>query len=500
MFNWLKRRRPRQQATDQWDFRKPLLRWNEHDAFTVGDSFEGMFVVGRTGSGKTSATGRQLALSMLGAGYGGLVATVKPGEADQWRDYCRLSGREDDLRVVDASCTHRFDFMQAMQQSQGADAGLTENFVALLMEVGQVGSRQSNASVASSGDNAFFQQACRVLMRNAIDLALLAGEPLSVGLLCRIVSSMPKSLEQVRSEEWQRSSLCYRLLRAADTSSKSPRQLRDYEAVLDYGLSEWPSLADRTRSSISATFFAFADLFQRGQLHDLLSQGTTLSPAEINNGKVIVIDLPLKVYGEVGLIAQLVWKLMTQRLLERRTVTKDTRPAFLFIDEAQFFASGQNDALFATTCRSARVALVMLTQSVAGFYTAFGGGETGRSLTDQLLANLSTKVVHALGDHGSSEWAAELCGREYRYLTNASESGESGGGRDWAGMAGLGRNGQSTAGLSESLQYDIEPREFAYLRTGGVRNDRLVDAVVIRSGNPFTSTGKLWMPVTLSQD
>ena len=498
MFGFGKRRSRPLTSFDPWDPQTPLLRWDAQDAFSIGDSFEGTFCVGRTGSGKSSSTGRQLALAMLAAGYGGLVLTVKPGEAQQWRDYCRVTGRSDDLRVVDASCVHRFDFLRELRAMQGDDAGLTENLVALLMEVGQIGARQTQANASSGGDNAFFQQACRVLVRNCIDVSVLAGGEVSVSGLCQVVSSLPNSLEQVRSEAWQRTSLAYRLLRRADAQPHSPRQQRDYMAVLDYCLSAWPSLAERTRSSITATFFAFADLFQRGLLVDLLSSGTTLSPAEIEGGRIIVIDLPLKTYGEVGLTAQLVWKLMFQRVLERRTVTAATRPAFLFVDEAQFFASGQSDALFATTCRSAKVAQVLLTQSIAGFHTAFGGGDTGRSLTDQLVGNLSTRVVHALGDTGSSEWAAELCGREYRFLTNTSESGDANG-WNWAGMAGLGGNGQSSAGMSESLQYELEPREFAYLRTGGDRNALLVDAVVIRSGNPFRATGKLWLPVTLSQ-
>ncbi|MDB5325427.1 MAG: hypothetical protein JWM57_996 [Phycisphaerales bacterium] len=493
MFKWLRRKQPKR---DRWDPETPLLRWNAWDAFTIGDSYEGLFAAGRTGSGKSSTTGKQLAMAMLAAGYGGLVLTVKAGEAELWNDFCRRTGRQDDLCVVDSSCRWRFDFLQALQDSQGTDSGLVENIVALLMEVGQVGSRQTGSGGAAQGDNVFFQQACRVMLRNGIDLLLMATGKVSVGDLCRLVNSMPRSMEQVRSEEWQRISYCYSLLKQADLNSASLRRPRDYAVVLDYVLSEFPNLADRTRSSITATFTAFADLFQRGLLFDLLSNGTTLSPADIENGKIIVLDLPIKRYGDVGLVAQLVWKLMFQRLLERRAVTPDTRPAFIHVDEAQFFASGVSDALFASTCRSAKIAQVLLTQSISGFHTAYGG-ENGRALTDQLLANLSTKVIHATGDTITSSWAADLCGKSYRMLANFGGSDD--GPADWSSLLGMGGGGRNTSGMSESLQYDIEPREFSYLRTGGIANDLLVDAIVLRSGQPFRASGKLWMPTMLSQ-
>jgi hypothetical protein len=497
MFGWFRKKRQKKSAARQWSLDMPLFYWDEQreDCFTIGDSFCGLLCLGRTGSGKSSATGRHIALAQLAAGFGGLVLTVKPGEKETWNGYCQMTDRLDDLRIVDLSCKHRFNFLREMQQSQGNDSGLTENLVGLLMEVGQIGSRQTNGG-SSQGDNAFFQQACRTMLRNTIDLMVMATGTASVGEICRLVAAMPRSMDQVRSEEWRASSYCYRLLKQADERAKSVREQRDYTAVLDYILIDFPSLADRTRSSITATFMAFADLFQRGLLYDLLSTDTTISPREIEDGKIILIDLPLKLCGEVGLTAQLVWKLMTQRFLERRTITPATRPAFIHVDEAQFFASQQSDALFATTCRSARVSNILLSQSISGFETAFGGGPVGKALSEQLFANLATKVIHATGDSGTAEWASTLCGKSYRLLGNVS-SGYTG--PDWAGMAGVGSPSPSNSGMAESLQFDIEPREFNYLRSGGPENNWLVDGIVIRSGKPFRATGHTWRPVALSQ-
>ena len=48
--------------------------------WTVRDAVEGVQIFGGIGSGKTSGSGRMIALKFLKAGFGGLVLTVKPDE------------------------------------------------------------------------------------------------------------------------------------------------------------------------------------------------------------------------------------------------------------------------------------------------------------------------------------------------------------------------------------------------------------------------------------
>jgi hypothetical protein len=495
MFGLLRRRRKTRRPWDKWGLDTPLFSWDASgkDVFTIRDASSGVLSLGRTGSGKTSGSGRQLALSLLAAGYGGLILTVKPGELAVMQEYCRMTGRLADLRVVDSSCQARFNFLDEMAMYQGAGAGLTENLVSLFLEIAQIGSRQSGPS-SNSGENDFFNKAVRVLLRNLVDLMDLSIGHVSAGDLCKLVTFLPCSRDEANSEQWQQTSPCAQLLAMA--KQKPQKQPRTLEAVEKYILHGFPSLADRTRSSITATFEGLADLFQRGLLFDLLSTETTLSPRDILNGAIILVDLPLKLYGDVGLMAQLVWKMMTQRCLERQVVTNETRPTFIMVDEAQFFASQQSDALFTTTCRAFKVCNIFLSQSIAGFVTAFGGGPLGEKQAEQLLANFSTKIIHALADYSTAEWASNLIGREYRLLMNSNSTSI---GPDWAGMAGFGATPQSSAGFSESLQYEVEPREFNYLRTGGPESNWLVDAIAIRSGNPFAATGKIWRPVTFCQ-
>ena len=52
--------------------------------WTIRDSVEGVQIFGGIGSGKTSGSGRMIALKYLKAGYGGLVLTVKEEEKSDW--------------------------------------------------------------------------------------------------------------------------------------------------------------------------------------------------------------------------------------------------------------------------------------------------------------------------------------------------------------------------------------------------------------------------------
>jgi hypothetical protein len=58
-----------------------ILQLSQHDSVRFGDIIEGgCLITGGLGSGKSSTSARNLALSLLSAGYGGLVLTVKSDE------------------------------------------------------------------------------------------------------------------------------------------------------------------------------------------------------------------------------------------------------------------------------------------------------------------------------------------------------------------------------------------------------------------------------------
>lgn len=69
------------------DLSKPLLPVTRGEALTIGDACEGIGIIGGTGSGKTSTSGRVIAHHYLAAGFGGVVLTAKPDERLLWEKF-----------------------------------------------------------------------------------------------------------------------------------------------------------------------------------------------------------------------------------------------------------------------------------------------------------------------------------------------------------------------------------------------------------------------------
>jgi hypothetical protein len=66
-------------------------------------------------------------------------------------------------------------------------------------------------------------------------------------------------------------------------------------------------------------------------------------------------------------------------------------------------------------------------------------------------------------------------------------------------MNTLGGPSGVNAGISEQILFEVEPIVFTGLRTGGVQNKFLVDAIVFFDGMKFKATGRSWRPVSFSQ-
>jgi NAD(P)-dependent dehydrogenase (short-subunit alcohol dehydrogenase family) len=489
---------PAQPATPTSFLTRPdevLLRWGKRDVFTLGDAWEGVFVAGATGSGKSSGSGAHLARAYLKAGMGGLVLTAKKGEREQWEAYCRATHRSGDLRVVVPGGRYRFNFLDFELRRPGAGAGHTENLVHLFAEVLQLAERGSGNG--GRDEEGYWRRACQQLMRNAIDLLVIATGGLSVAELYRLVVSAPADMEQMRSAEWRQTSFCFSCLRQADESHKSAQQEHDFEIVTDFFLIEWPQLSEKTRSVILSTFTSTIDVIHRGVLSQLFCADTTLTPEAIEEGAVVVIDLPVKEFGLVGQFAQVLWKSAFQRSIERRDMRQNARSVFLFADEAQYFITSPGDHQFQTTCRAARVATVLLTQSIGNLRAALGGSDQGEAETDSLLGNLNTKCLHANGDPVTNEWAASLIGRSRQFLVNASSQQQPQGLlAQWAGLRSL---PATSAGISEQVDFEVQPKRFTTLRRGGPANGKLVDGIVFQGGKRFRANGKTWLPVTFQQ-
>jgi hypothetical protein len=446
-----------------------------------------------TGSGKSSASGRLVALSYLQQGFGGLVLCAKPDEAETWRNYCRRAGRSDQLIVFSPASSWRFNFLDYELQRPGAGAGQTENILRLFMTIAEIASRGTGGGGDGREDEGYWKRSLQQLLRNTIDLLVIATGRVSAPDLYKIVVSAPTSLDQTGSASWQEKSFCWACLQRGDAASKSGYHAHDFQLVADYFLLEYPGLSEKTRSVIVSTFTSMIDVLNRGALRELFCATTNVTPEDILAGKIVVVDLPVKEFAEVGQFAAVLWKYLFQRAVERRDVRANPRPCFLFVDESQLFTTGF-DALFQTTARSSRCCTVYLTQNLNNYLSAYKG-PSGEADARSLLGNLTTHVVHALADSDTAQFVAELIGRRQLFL-NASVS------HDAYHPVGdlLGRRpGQQSGGFSESFEYDLQPAELFRMKTGGRANDFQVQALVWRGGSPFPSTRRSYLWTSFDQ-
>lgn len=496
LWPWLKsKRNAHRQPAEPWALSTPLLKVSDGDQLNIGHAVEGTLILGATGSGKSSGSGRTMALAYLNAGFGGLVLCAKPDERQQWETYCRQTGRLDDLVIFNPKEKWRFNPVDFERNRAGEGAGLTENLLNLIETMEHACDPERGKKSGGGNNEKFFNDANKQLTRNAIEGVGWGTGHVTIPALYRFITSMPKTKADLNSEEWRENSFCVECLAEGHKKPKTPQQEEEFSDLKDYFFREWIKFPDRTQESIVATFTTAADPLRRGMLRTLFGGETNIDPTATEQGRIIVVDLPVLEYGDIGRFAQILWKYPFQKAIARRTIQNSPRPVFLWQDEAQLFLI-ENDYGFQSLCRSFRVATVMLSQNISNFYAVLGGEEAGRSQADSLFGNLKFKVFHCNGDSKTNTFAAETIGRTSRFMVSANLNHQA---NDFfTSMAGTGTT-NSSAGVSEQIQFEVEPSVFTGLRTGGPQNKFLLDAILFFDGMKFKATGRQWRPVTFSQ-
>jgi type IV secretory pathway TraG/TraD family ATPase VirD4 len=464
---------------------------NDDDEWFLPDACEGTFILGATGSGKSTGSARSIALSFLQYGFGGVVLTVKPEERAAWERYAALAGRTGQLCIVEPGGRFRFNFLDYEARRPAVGAGLIENLVSLFYTIMDVHSHGEGDQELQN----FWTNTGKQLLRNAFRVLTLATDRLSLESTCRFIAEAPTQLKDADDVHVSHRTFFNTCMKTAWDVARGTPQERVIEEARRYWLNEFPNLAANTRSCVVTAFSAMADGFIEPTIHELFCTDTTLIPEDTLQGAIILIDLSVKRYDAVGVFAQSIWKYLFQKAVERRTDPDDAsrRPVFLWIDEAQYFMSAY-DGLFQSTARSARCASVYITQNISGLYGAKGGSRS-RNKVDGFLGNLNTKIFHCNNDPASNLWAAEQIGKclTHRFTSSTSDRPSQGAGGGYASE----RN--TTASMQEQIDYAVQPSAFLNLRTGGARFDYLVDAYFVKGGSAFRS-GKHFFPTVFRQE
>lgn len=488
---------------------------NVNDNWTLRDAVRGVQIFGGIGSGKSSGSGKTLALSYLKMGFGGIVLTGKVDETKVWLEYAKKTDRLKDVIIFGELNSEYFKMYPELLQSsyekqllfnpllyemtrQGDGAGETENIVGLFTAIIKMGNRLGGGGDGTS-DDPFWDMALQRCIKSAVDVLKLASKKgkesqyaMTVSNIAKVIRTSPKNKNALtrflnsgneERRKWMRESYAIKCLIQAKINVKnaSASDKRSYEVAESYFLTDFPSLSEKTRSSITEYFYAFANPFRSGLLADLFAQGSSqeVLPERSFEGKIIILDFPVKKYLQLGVYAQAIYKRLWQQAVERREVNEGTRPVFMWVDEAQYFLN-EEDMMFQTTARSSRACTVMISQNISNYYATIGG-KYPKERVDSLLGNLATKIFHANNDYVTNEWAANTIGKTYLKQRTVS-MGE-----------------MQNISFSESLNYQVEPQEFTVLRSGGPYDDFKVEAVITVSGKQW-SDGKNYLKTFFRQD
>lgn len=481
-----------------FDLDQPIIELaspSERNYWTLRHAVEGVQIFGGIGSGKTSGSGRMLALKYLKAGFGGLVLTVKPDEKQSWVDYCQQTGRSNDLVILEPGGKHSFNFLSYESAQSGGGSALTENLVDVLKTVIRAGEEKD----AGKGDDPFWETALDMLMFNVIDLCQLAYGKVAIKDLYNIAQTIPKDLEALKTEGQEGAKYFHKAFETAKENVNAQveewfaslplshqQRLQDefdfenevleavpnarlFKFIDQFFVENFISLTDKTRSIIDFIFSGFLFRLLRDPVYSMFCRHelSTVTPEDSLRGKIILINLPVKTYHKVGRDCQILFKYIWQRTMEKRDVSRNDRPVFLWADEAQNFIH-EKDADFQATARSSRVSTVYISQNLPN-YMASMGGKQGEFKVKSFLGTLGTKIFHANADIETNKYASELIGDAF-----FEEYGDS-----------VTYAKQFSKSQSRSLRLDrvVRPEEFVRLRTGGPNNNFWVEGYLHRQGD-----------------
>lgn len=484
-----------------YDLDKPLIKIDKTH-WTARNAVEGVQIFGGIGSGKTSGSGRTLALKYLAAGFGGLVLTVKPDERAMWEEYGRITGRSDDFIIVAPAKKnpdkpnetpqpkHCFDFLENESVSHDGQVSATSNIVNILKTVINADEEMS----AGKGNDPFWRDSLDMLMATVTDLCILAYGKVSVKTLYDIAQTLPtkegylvssafgKAKEIVdrkidkQIEDWivtLSSTEADRVFASKTARANAAAEvLPDARLLLmiEQFISSYVNLGEKTRSTIEFSFTGFLFNLMREPIYSLFcGSKMTFRPEDCRDGKIILIDLPVKLFHKAGRDCQILFKYIWQRAMERGNAT---RPAFLWADEAQNFLH-EHDPDFQATARSSMIATVYLTQNLPNYYANMGGMKAEFKVKS-FLGTLSTKFFHANADIETNKYASELIGDAFYEESRISQN--------------FSQNFSFSRDKSQNLDKSFRPEEFGLLKTGGKNNNYKVSAFMHIQGGLLGNT------------
>src|SRR5579864_1418882 len=305
---------------------EPSLLWlNGRDAISARQAYEGFCALGGTGSGKSS-TLEHLMLALAERQAGMLFLTASNRDFEGIANVARAAGREADLIRFAPGERWRFDFLNYELSSPGGSVATASQQMQDLVDF-------ATRTQTTQGNEPFWPLSAARKLRMAMTVIWRAQGTCSAADLYNFCITMPSNREEIESPAFGGSFCGECLAKAKDKGIDD-----DLAMAGEYVLREWPRLCAGTgvtAGCIDAIVQNVLERFVLGEMRELIASGTTnISPADLENGKLIAVDCPVLKFREAGQFVQLCWKLATQRYALRRILTPESRDICLWMDEA----------------------------------------------------------------------------------------------------------------------------------------------------------------------
>lgn len=393
----------------------------------------------------------------------------------------RMAGREADLIRFAPEEPWRFDFLNYELSSPGGSVQTAGQLMQDLMDF-------STRTNTMNTNEPFWPIVAGRRVNTSLNVVYKAKGACSVANVYEFYNTLPRTPEQRESEEF-RSSYCFECLKQAVTQHPNDP---DLSRAVDQVLKEIPHTSDRTNGCIDAYVYNLLSPFLHGSVRDLIASGeTNLSPADLDKGKLIVMDMPVLVGRELYQLVQMVWKLLVQRAAVRRAVTPETRPIVIWADEAQLHVLPSVDSMVQAVARSHQLIQVAIMQNIPLLESVLKRREDVLAW----LSNLQTKFIFQNSDADANAYFSAVLGQSKQFLSSSSvNTGNADPFDDWLGT----QQPQLNYSINEQWLPDVRPEDFTRLRKGGKESNFIVDVYLFQGGRKF-SNGKTWIKTSFSQ-
>ncbi len=475
------------------------------ERLTFYDFFSGVSVTGGPGAGKSSTMQPYTLKALACSGAGGVIGCIKVGEAASVKNILKRAGRARDIIEITAHGPYRLNIFDYMMATVGA-SGLTTALVDLM----DVVSEACNAADTNSGDGdngRFFRLAAREFYAHMFVLLHAAYGRIRIKDMYTFMQSLPESVAQTRDPDWHATSFAAKTLVIVGHKAKEHGDAIAEKAVDqsgDYIVSQIATLGEKTRSSLVTSMTAQIYPLAHGPLAELFGTDTTIVPDQTRLGDIFILNLPVRTLGAGAVIAQQLFFYLHNVSVERYPVKRTTRPVFSWIDEAPFLVNSHTVEA-AAVARESKHAIVLLAQDHTAYHAKLVGD--GEHLAATLLAKMQTRIAFSNTDHTTNTDIANIIGRvkkthnarsRMKGRSNSSSLNQNEFHGSYAG--GSGTNYTDSDSYSEYDSYDVEPHQFAQLKTGGTLHRRVVTGFLVRAGREWQQNHrKHWIPIKAKQ-